>query len=193
MQIPWDIVIIAFLIFCSRIIDVTIGTIRIIYISRGQKAITALLGFFEALLWLVVISQVIQNLTNVVYYFAYAGGFAVGNFMGVLLVEKFAENIVLIRIIATKKVKELIAALKDCQVGITEVQGQGIDQEVSIIFTVINKVHEKRVIKIIQDINPKAFYTIEGVHTVNKGFFPHRRDSLSESYIALLNKRKLFK
>ncbi len=190
---PWSIILISLLIFCARIIDVTIGTIRIIYISRGQKVIPAILGFFEAMLWLIVISQVIQNLTNISFYFAYAGGFATGNFMGILLVEKFSENILLIRIITANKAKELINALKSCQVGITEIKGQGIDQEVSILFTIINKACEKKVIKTIQDINPQAFYTIESISAVSKGFFPQRRTLLNSDYISLLNKRRKYK
>lgn len=193
MQIPWNIVLIAILIFLSRIVDVTIGTIRIIYISRGQKIIPAILGFFEAMIWIIVISQVIQNLTNITYYFAYAGGFAVGNFMGILLVEKFSENVLLIRIITATKVKELAEALKNCQVGLTEIKGQGFDQEVSVIFTIINKGCEKKVINTIQTINPEAFYTIESINEVSKGFLPKKNNILSSNYVALLSKRRKYK
>ncbi|GAE87820.1 hypothetical protein JCM21531_1220 [Acetivibrio straminisolvens JCM 21531] len=78
------------LIFFSRIIDVTIGTIRIIFVSRGKKYLAPVLGFFEVLVWIVAISQVMQNLNNFACYFAYAAGFATGTFVGIIIEEKLA-------------------------------------------------------------------------------------------------------
>jgi uncharacterized protein YebE (UPF0316 family) len=186
------IVLISFLIFFSRVLDVTIGTIRIIFISRGKKFVPVFLGFLEALLWIFVISQVIQNLDHIVYYFAYAAGFSVGNFMGIILAEKFSENFLLIRIISAEKTKELIDGLRQCQVGITELQGQGIENKVSVIFTIIDKKCEKRVKKVIHAINPNAFYTIESVGVVNKGYLPFRKNYLTSNYSFLLNRRKKY-
>ena len=78
------------LIFLARVLDVSFGTIRIIFISRGQKLLAPLIGFFEILIWLVAIGKVMQNLGNVYCHIAYAGGFAAGNFTGMWIEEKLA-------------------------------------------------------------------------------------------------------
>jgi len=83
-------VILPFLIFLARICDQTIGTIRIVFLSRGDKVIAPILGFFEVLIWILAIRQILSNLSNVVGYVAYAGGFATGNSIGILLEEKIA-------------------------------------------------------------------------------------------------------
>ena len=92
-------VIMPLLIIFARICDVSLGTIRIISIARGYKLIAPLLGFFEILIWLLAIKQIMQNLTNIFYYVAYSGGFAAGTFIGIYIEEKLAMGIFLIRII----------------------------------------------------------------------------------------------
>ena len=83
-------IILPILIFIARVCDVSIGTMRIIFISRGAKILAPLLGFFEILIWLVAIGKVMQNLDNIACYVAYAGGFATGNFVGIRIEEKLA-------------------------------------------------------------------------------------------------------
>ena len=89
------------LIFIARVCDVTIGTLRIISVSRGYKFLAPVFGFFEVLIWIVVIGKVMQNLGNVFCYIGYAGGFATGNLVGIIIEERLAMGILLIRIINT--------------------------------------------------------------------------------------------
>src|SRR5690554_1789371 len=112
-------IILPLLIFFSRILDVTIGTIRIVMVSKGQKLWAPLLGFFEILIWLLAISRIFQNLDNWVNYIAYAGGFAVGNYIGLMLEERLAMGIVKIQIITRKNAADLIINLKKAGYGIT--------------------------------------------------------------------------
>jgi uncharacterized protein YebE (UPF0316 family) len=95
-------VILPLLIFAARICDVTLGTLRIIFVSRGKKLLAPLLGFFEVSIWLLAISQIMQNLNNPVCFLAYAGGFAMGNFVGILIEDKLAMGILVIRIFLVK-------------------------------------------------------------------------------------------
>ncbi len=78
------------LIFLSRIVDVSVGTMRIIFVSRQEKIISPILGFFESLVWLVAISQIMLHLDNVICYIAYAGGFAMGNYVGLRIEDRLA-------------------------------------------------------------------------------------------------------
>ncbi|HER42916.1 MAG TPA: hypothetical protein ENO08_00460, partial [Candidatus Eisenbacteria bacterium] len=75
-------VVLPLLIILARVIDVTIGTIRIVFVSRGHKVIAPILGFFEVLIWLLAIGQIMRNLSNFMCYIAYGTGFALGTYMG---------------------------------------------------------------------------------------------------------------
>ena len=86
-------VILPLLIFLARIADVSIGTIRIVMVAKGQKMIAPILGFFEVLIWLLAISKIMQNLDNWVCYVAYGAGFATGNYIGMIIEEKLAMGI----------------------------------------------------------------------------------------------------
>ena len=75
----FSLMIIPLMIFLARIADVTFGTIRIIFISRGVKNLATIFGFCEIMIWLFAISQIIQHVSNFVYYMAYASGYAKGD------------------------------------------------------------------------------------------------------------------
>jgi uncharacterized protein YebE (UPF0316 family) len=165
-------VILPALIFMARICDVTLDTLRIIYVSRGMKFAAPMIGFFEVLIWLMAISQIFQNLSNPVCYIAYAGGFAMGNFIGIILEEKMAIGTVVIRIITQKEAHQLIEILKTNRYGVTHVDAQGVMGPVKIIFTIVKRKDIDRVLEIVKTCNPQAFFTIEDVRSVRRGVFP---------------------
>ncbi len=165
-----------FLIFLSRILDVSTGTIRIVMVSKGQKLWAPLLGFFEVLIWLLAISRIFENLDNWVCYFAYAAGFAAGNYIGLLLEERLAMGIVKIQIFARKNPGELIQNLKNAGYGITHHEAKGGSENVSIIYSIIKRTEIHQVEDIIKATNPKSFYSVEDVKSVSHGIFPVRTD-----------------
>lgn len=162
------------LIFVARILDVSIGTIRIVFVSRGNKLVAPLLGFFEVLIWLLAIGQIMRNLSNIACYLAYGGGFAAGTFIGLLIEEKLAIGVVLVRIITGRDATELIANLRAAQYGVTSIPAQGESGRVDVVYTVIRRSRLDDVIDIIKRFNPKAFYSIENVRYVSEGIFPPR-------------------
>jgi uncharacterized protein YebE (UPF0316 family) len=112
-------------IFLARICDVTIGTMRIIFVSRGMKMVAPVLGFFEVFIWIIAVGQIFQNLTNPLNYFAYAAGFATGNFVGMLVEERLAMGLALIRIITQRDATNLIDYLRTAGYGVTVIDAQG--------------------------------------------------------------------
>lgn len=167
-------ILIPFLIFLARIMDVTIGTIRIVMVSKGQKFWAPVLGFFEVFIWLIAISKIFQNLDNWVNYIAYAGGFATGNYIGLILEERLAMGIVKIQIITRKTATELIVNMKKAGYGITHHEAKGGSENVSIIYSIIKRNEIQKVENIVKATNPKAFYSIEDVKSVSHGIFPMR-------------------
>ena len=160
------------LIFLSRVVDVTFGTIRIVMVSKGQRFWAPFLGFFEVLIWLIAMSKIFENIDNWVYYVTYAAGFAMGNYIGLKLEEKLAVGLVKIQIITRKEAKKLIEVLINAGYGITHQDAKGANQNVSIIYSIINRKDLHKVEKIVSAHNPNAFYSIEDVKFVNKKVFP---------------------
>jgi uncharacterized protein YebE (UPF0316 family) len=160
------------LIFLARIVDVSMGTIRVIFVSRGLKHLAPVLGFFEVLIWLIAIGQIMRNLTNVICYIAYAGGFAMGTFVGIFLEEKLSIGEVIVRIITKKDATELVEYLKYSNYSVTSIDAQGTTAPVKIIFAVLKRQDVPYVIKIINKFNPNAFYSIEDVRHVKEGSLP---------------------
>lgn len=165
-------VILPFLIFLARICDVTIGTVRIVMVAKGQKFWAPVLGFFEVLIWIITMSKVMQNLDNWLCYVGYAGGFATGNLVGLLLEQKLAVGIVKIQVITRKDASQLIEALKASGYGITHHPAMGGTENVSIIHTIVKRTEIQKIEEIIRNYNPKAFYSVEEIKFVSQGIFP---------------------
>jgi uncharacterized protein YebE (UPF0316 family) len=168
-------VIIPILIFLARICDQSIGTLRLIFVSKGYKYIAPFLGFFEVIIWVMAISQIMQHLDNVYCYIAYGAGFATGNYVGMYLEEKISLGTVIIRIIPKKDTSDLVTYLRSNNYGLTMVDAEGSIGPVKIIFSIIKRKDVPHVVGIINQFNPNAFYTIEEVKSVNKGIFNDKR------------------
>lgn len=165
----FEIIILPILIFCARIIDVTVGTFRIVMVSKGKKFVAPFLGFIEVTVWIVAIGKIMQNLDNWVNIFAYAAGFATGNFIGLLIEEKIAMGVVKIQVITAKAANELIDKLREAGYGITHHEATGATGKVSIMYSIINRADVPKVVQMISTLNPNAFYSIEDVKFVNRG------------------------
>ena len=163
-----------FLIFLARVADVSIGTVRLIFISRGLKYLAPIVGFFEILIWLLAIGQIMKNLSNPACYIAYAGGFAMGNFVGLWIAERLSLGVVLIRVVTNKDATGLVGYLKSADYGVTIIDGQGATGQVKVVFTIVPRREVKRVVDLIKKFNPNAFYTVEEVGFAEKGILPSR-------------------
>ncbi len=169
-------VILPLLIFLSRIADQSIGTMRLIFVSKGFKFYAPLLGFFEVIIWLIAVGQIMKQLDNALYYIAYGAGFAAGNYVGMILEERISLGNVVVRIIPKKDTSQLVEFLKENNFGITVVDANGSRGPVQVIFTIIPRKKSKELIAIINRFNPNAFYTIEEVRSVSHGFYSNMTD-----------------
>jgi uncharacterized protein YebE (UPF0316 family) len=178
----FEYVVIPLLICLARISDVTLGTLRIIYVSKGLKILASVLGFFEILIWLFALSQIMQNLTNPINYLAYAGGFATGIYLGVIIEEKLSVGIMQLRIITKKDAARLLKFLKEEGYGITSVNAQGAFGPVDVIYTIVQRKEIPHIIKVIHTYNPNAVYSVEEVKHVSKSPFPSREGAAKRSF-----------
>jgi len=165
------------LIFSIRVVDVSMGTLRIILMSRGKKNWVPFFGFVEIFIWLIAIKQIFHNLNNWMCYIAYAGGFAMGNYVGMWLDDKLALGFQVVRIITRTDASNLISALIKNGYGVTHADGEGATGRVKIIFTLIHRKCLPEVREMIQQFNPRAFYSVEDVRMATEGIFPAKPSS----------------
>lgn len=159
-----------FLIFLARVVDVSIGTFRIILVSRGYRNIAPFLGFIEVLIWISAIGHIFKNLNSFTSYIFYAAGFATGTFVGMKLESFISIGYQSLRIITTEKVTALPLTLREEGFGITTITGRGMKSEVLMIFTTVPRSRVNHVLEIVEALEPGAFITIEDVRSYKSGY-----------------------
>ena len=170
-------VVLPIIIFFSRLTDVSLGTLRHVFISKGYRKIVPILGFVEVLIWIIVVAQVMQNLSNWVCYIAYAGGFAAGTYVGLRIEEKLALGLQVVRIITKQNCDVLIDELREENYGVTIVDAEGGSGSVKMIFTIVKRKNVKTVIEKIKYNNPNAFYSVEEIKDTSQGIFTQKPSS----------------
>lgn len=156
------------LIFMARILDVSVGTIRVIFIMQGNKRLAPALGFMESFIWLVAISQIMRNIDNMFSYIAFAGGYAAAIYVGLYLEEKLALGKVMVRVITEKETNKRIEYLIDNNLNFAIIPAEGRSGLVNVIFFEIKRDLLHQIIDAITRFNPKAFHTIESVKGTNE-------------------------
>jgi len=173
---PW---LLPVIIFFGRVVDVSLGTLRIIFVSKGEKYKAPLIGFVEVFIWVVVISQILSRANDMVAYVSYAAGYATGNYVGILLENRIAYGIVLCRIYTQKNGKDLVASLNKMNIGATLTHGTGSANEVDIIETVVDRKEMKKLERTLNNFDSNIFYVVEDVRTKQNGIFPKRKTILA--------------
>jgi len=171
-------VVLPLLIILARMTDVTLGTLRIIFVSRGSRLAAPILGFFEVLIWILVISQIMQNLNNPLCYVAYGLGFAIGNYLGIMVEEKLAIGYLVLRIFVPKEnaCKEcLMQKLIEAGFGVTAVEGRGSTGEVTLLYSLIRRKDLDEAVEIVEKTDSRVFYSIEAVKAAHAGIFPAKK------------------
>lgn len=172
-QFFWVWVILPILIFVSQVLILSLSTLRIIYLSRYMRFTVAAIGFVEVLLWLFAVSAIVQNLTNPLYYIAYASGFAVGNYAGVVLEGKVASGIRLVRVITKRRATKMIKELRKERCRLTNVlaMGEGFKQ-VNVLYIIVKRKNLNKIAGIIRKHHPKSFFSVEDIDYLDEGAFP---------------------
>lgn len=160
------------LIFFARIIDVSIATLRIMFVMAGRKTVAPLLGFFESFIWLVAISQIFQNIDNLISYLAFATGYASGTLVGMLIEEKLALGNVVVRVITSREATDLVDYFRENNFYYTNIPAFGREGKVNILFMVIKRSQLHQILNTIKQFNPRAFYTVESVKKVRDEELP---------------------
>ncbi|MFC2170142.1 DUF2179 domain-containing protein [Acidobacteriota bacterium] len=173
------------LIFLARVLDVSLGTLRIVFVSRGMKYLAPIIGFFEVIIWLLAIRVIMQNLSNYMCYIAYGAGFAMGTYLGIYLERRLAVGRAILRIITIADASDLIKTLRAKKYGVTQIDANGSEGKVNVIFMIIRRCDYNGVIQIIKKFNPKAFYSLEDVRFVSEGIFLEKLSPFYKGHMGL--------
>lgn len=159
------------LIFILRVVDMALATLRFMMLMRGRKGLGWILGFFQAIVFVVAISVVLNDLDNLINILAYAAGYATGGVVGIRIEEKLAVGHAHIRIISPNFGAAIAEKLRAEGYAVTELSGRGKDGTVTLINVSILRKKIKDVRNIVQQVDPNAFITTEDLRPVRRGFW----------------------
>lgn len=160
----------AVLIFVIRVIDVSMGTVRLIMIGRGQRGIAAALGFVEVTIWVVAISQVIADLDNIANIIGYSSGFATGTLVGMWIEDKLSLGQVRISVFSLVRGPDIAQKLRESDYGVTELAGNGQSGHVDLITTIIPRRDIKKVFGVVNRMDPQSFVVVDDMRLVERGY-----------------------
>ena len=185
---PW---LLAMAIFCARILDVSLGTVRTITVVRGFRFMAAFIGFFEVMIWIMAAGQVLRHVDQWYMVIAYAGGFATGNIVGIFLEERLALGNVMVRVISETPDFSLADRLAEEGYAVTSLQGLSHPERfVEIILLAEERRKIPNLLKFLDQVDPKASYTIEDLRSVHQSMLRHgKRSTLWGGWRSTLKRR----
>lgn len=160
------------IIFFAKIIEVSISTLRIVLVSKGEKLVGAILGFFEVLIWLIVVNSVLHNITqDPIKVVVYCLAFSVGNYIGVVIESKLAVGLSSLQVIVKGgNGSELASLLRENNFGVTIIEGQGKEQKREILFIHLKRKRIDEAVKLIQSIVDNAVIIVNETKIVKGGY-----------------------
>jgi uncharacterized protein YebE (UPF0316 family) len=156
-------------IFLLRVVDMSLDTLRLLFIVRGRRASVWFLGFSQSAIWVAAITIVLGNLNNLWNLLAYAGGFATGTLLGMLIEERLALGHGHVRVISSGQGQAVAQALREAGHAVTELTGRGRDGTVSVLSASVQRRELDRLVRLVTGLDPAAFVTVEEVRPLRRG------------------------
>lgn len=163
-----------FFIMCARIVDVSLGTLRMLNVVKGHKYRAAVYGFIEVLIWIIAMRFIMQNLDNMWNILGYSAGFAIGTVAGVSIENKFGTGYLQIYVISKYHTDKIADKLRSLKIGVTIMPGEGARSGVAVIVLIAMAKRRSEIIRTIESIDPKAFITCQSAIPY-RGFIHSRK------------------
>ncbi len=176
---PWG----ALLIFALRIVDVSLDTMRVLFAVRGKRLFAAFLGFFQAMIWIFAVGTAIKFIDSWLHIFGYAGGYAMGTFVGITIEQAVAFGLNQVRIVSRHGGVEIAEALRERGYGVTEFGAFGRDGNVEIVNSIVQRAHLDQVMEIVDRFDPTAMVTVEEPKVLRGGSVVSRSWRMSPSWM----------
>ena len=180
-------VLLPLVIFVARTTDMSLSTLRIAFVAQGRTRLAALFGFFESLIWLLIIGEVLKRLDSPLCVIACAGGFATGSSVGIWIERRLAVGTRILRIISSQPLGDLPRKMRKLGLGVTVVDGQGSHGPVKILFSLVRRRDIDTALRLVRRQLPEAFYSIEDVRQASETPFAALRWGRRRQRFALLS------
>lgn len=164
-------------IFLSRICDVTLQTTRTILLVRGERLKAACIGFFEVLLYVIVLNAIFDNLDNIGNLFSYALGFATGNYVGGFVEEKLAIGIQYIQVITLKEPLKLAEVLRENGYGVTVLEGSGRTGPRFVLQALLERRQAQTFSKVVADWDEDVFMIVSDAKKYRGGVMAKNKNA----------------
>ena len=152
----------AVVVFLLRVCDVSLGTVRTISVVHGRIRLSVFLGFFEILVWIAAVSQVIVRVREFpILMFAYAGGFAAGNAVGIALERRLAMGWCVVLMISREMGTTVAAKLRSLGQTLTTIDGEGRDGSRTLVYVTVPRRGLRRIVEAAKVIDPDLFYVVQ--------------------------------
>jgi uncharacterized protein YebE (UPF0316 family) len=161
----------ALVIFGMRVLNITLDTLRMLFMLRGKKTLSWITAFFVSLIYVLLLTSILSNLNNMLFIMAYAAGFATGGVIGMWIEERLAIGFVHIQIISSRRGVVMAQKLREAGFGVTEVPARGKDGMVSLLNLSVRRKQVIEIENIVNEFDPDAFVTSETVQPMRRGFF----------------------
>jgi uncharacterized protein YebE (UPF0316 family) len=161
----------ALTIFAMRVGDMSLDTLRVLFVMRGKKGVTWVLGFIQSIIYVLAITSVLSQLNNPLNVIGYAAGFATGNVVGMLIEERLAIGHILLQIVSSGRGAALSQSLRNAGYGVTEIPARGKDGVVSMLSVSVLRKDVAKVEALVHKHDPEAFMTSEDVRPMRRGFW----------------------
>ncbi len=165
------------IVFVARVVNVSMATVRSLLSIRGQKRLATVISFFESLIFILAISQVLQSENNIWNILGYSGGFAVGTWVGLKIEERLALGYAAVQVISQTAGQEIATALREAGYGVTEMHGEGLRGQVHVITTVANRRDIPSIMELASQVDETAFVTVDDASRVYRGHLQRRGQS----------------
>ncbi len=158
-------------IFALRVSDMTLDTLRLLFVVRGKKGISWVLGFFQSAIFVIAITTVLSNLDNPLNIIGYAAGFATGNVFGMWIEERLAVGHIKMSIVSSARGAILSETLREAGFAVTEIPARGKDGMVSMLSVSLRRRDVSRVQELVRQNDAEAFVIAEDVRPLRRGFW----------------------
>lgn len=161
----------ALVIFVLRVLNMTLDTLRMLFMLRGRKTLAWIFGFLVSLIFVFLLTSILSNLNSILYILAYSAGFATGGVVGMWIEERLAIGFTHLQIISPRRGAVMAQKLREGGYAVTEIPARGKDGMVSMLSLSVRRKQVVDVEKIINECDEQAFVTSEDVHPMRRGFF----------------------
>lgn len=160
-------------IFCVRIIDVSLGTVRTLITVKGRTLLASMVGFVEIFVWFVIVKEALNTTeTSIWIAIAYSLGFATGTYIGGYVSDRFIKGNFGVQVVTSNNNHQLIDILRQegYAVSVIDVKGQDKNKEKYMLFIEIQKNNFEHLKNLIHSVDSNAFIVVNETKYVQNGY-----------------------